>query len=109
MKILSSLFLVVAVSFAVTVQAQTMPAQKTHAESETTSLNILLAKDGTGIIKDITCPHCDFNFVKITPNTQAFANGKQVDISRAASRLGKTAFVQFNAKTAEVTTISWSE
>lgn len=109
MKIVSSLFLVVAVLFAVATQAQAAPTQRTYAESETTHLNILLSRDGTGVIKDITCPYCDFKFVKITPKTRAVANGKEVDISRAASRLGKPAFVQFNAKTAEVTAISWSE
>lgn len=109
MKILSSLFLVVAVSFAAVTQAQTLPKQKTYAERETTHLNIVLAKDGTGIIKDITCSYCDFNFVKITSKTHAVANGKTVDISRARSRFGRPAFVQFNAKTAEVQSISWDE
>lgn len=109
MKNLSSVFLVVAMMFAVAAQAQVTSKQKTYAENEVVHLNIVLAKDGTGIIKDITCSYCDFNFVKITPKTQAFANGKTVDISRARSRFGKPAFVQFNAKTAEVQAISWDE
>jgi hypothetical protein len=109
MKILSSLFIVVAVLFSVTAQAQDTSTQKTYAEYEAMHLNILLAKDGTGIIKGITCPYCDFNFVKITPKTQALANGKTVDMSRARSRFGKPAFIQFNAKTAEVQTIIWDE
>ena len=107
MKILSVLFFVLTMlSSVVALAAQ---PQRTYAESETINLNILLAKDGTGIIKDITCPYCDFNFVKITPKTQVFVNGRKVDISRAAGRFGKAAFIQFSAKTAEVTAIRWSE
>lgn len=111
MKILSSVLLVSTLLFSMVVAAETETALApgSRASLEIDPLNILLSKDGTGIIKDAGCGHCNFKFVKITANSKAFANGVRVDISRASSRAGKQAYIEFDAKTAELLSISWSE
>jgi hypothetical protein len=68
-----------------------------------------LSKDGTGIIKDVGCKGCDFNFVKITRNSKATVNGVEVNILEARSRARKGAMVSFNPNTREVQYIRWSE
>ncbi|MBT8119354.1 MAG: hypothetical protein KJN89_06510 [Gammaproteobacteria bacterium] len=76
---------------------------------ETESLSIKLSNDGTGIVKDIHCGGCDFNYVKITPASKASINGKEVSIMQARERAGKFVMVSFNPETQEVQYIRWSE
>jgi len=76
---------------------------------ETGSLNIKLSNDGTGVIKDIHCNGCDFNYVKITPASKATVNGVEVNIREARNRAGKFVMVSFNPETQEVQYIRWSE
>lgn len=73
------------------------------------NLQIKLSNDGTGIVKDIQCYGCDFNFVRITSNSKATANGIKVNILEARKRAGKTAMVSFNPVTQEVQYIRWYE
>lgn len=76
---------------------------------ETESLSIKLSNDGTGIVKDIHCSGCDFNYVKITPASKASVNGNELSIMEARKRAGKFAMVSFNPETQEVQYIRWSE
>jgi len=92
-------------SFSQLVSAETRP----FVVDETDSLNILLSKDGTGIIKDISCSTCDFDRVKITAKSKASINGKDVNILQAKSRFGQSAMVSFHPKTAEVQYIRWTQ
>ena len=72
-------------------------------------LSIKQSNDGTGIIKEVTCPDCDYQFVKITPETKVFVNGNKVDLLRARERAGQDAYIEFDRETAEVKHIYWSE
>ena len=72
-------------------------------------LNIKLASDGTGIIKDVSCSDCDFKFVKVTPDTAVYVNGIKRDLMLARERAGKQAYIKFNKDTAEVVSIHWAE
>jgi hypothetical protein len=72
-------------------------------------LNIRQSNDGTGIIKEVTCEDCDYQFVKITPDTKVFVNGNKVDLLRARERAGQDAYIEFDRETAEVKHIYWSE
>jgi hypothetical protein len=107
MKILPGLLLMPVLFFGTVAVAA--PPSGVRASMELPSLDIRLSNDGTGIIKNATCGHCDHNFVKITPNSKAIVNGVSVDISRARGRAGKDVYIVFDAKTAELQTIYWSE
>ena len=72
-------------------------------------LNIKLASDGTGIIKDVSCSDCDFKFVKVTPDTEVYVNGIKRDLLLARERAGKQVYIEFNKDTAEVVSINWAE
>jgi hypothetical protein len=72
-------------------------------------LRIKQSNDGTGIIKEVTCPDCNYQFVKITPGTQVFVNGNRVDLLRARERAGQAVYIEFDRETAEVKHIYWSE
>ena len=72
-------------------------------------LNIKQSNDGTGIIKEVTCPECDYQFVKITPATKVIVNGKPAGLLRARERAGQPVFIEFDKKTAEVKYIYWAE
>ena len=74
---------------------------------ETDSLSIKLSTDGTGIVKDIKCSGCDFNFVRITHNSKASIQGVEVNILQARERAGKPCMVSFNPETQEVQYIRW--
>jgi hypothetical protein len=74
---------------------------------ETGSNNIKLAKDGTGIVKNIECKGCDFNFVKITPSSKASIQGVEVSILEVRKLKGKIVMVSFNPVTQEVQYIRW--
>lgn len=74
---------------------------------EALPLNIKLADDGTGIVKNIKCKGCDFNIVKITENTKATKRGVEVNILEARKRAGDSAMVSFDPKTQEVLYIRW--
>ena len=91
--------------FSVNVSAEKDP----YIAFEAFHLKIKLSNDGTGIISGISCPGCDFKFVKITPRSKATANGKEVNILEAKKRAGKMAMVSFNPHTQEVQYIRWSE
>ena len=61
------------------------------------------------MIKEIYCGECDYRIVKITPDTKAIVNGKEVDLLRARERAGMEAYIEFDKETAEVKHIYWSE
>lgn len=99
--LLMLLFLV----FSLNVFAEEMP----FLVAEEFNLKIKLSNDGTGIVKGISCDGCDFNFVRITSNSKATANGIEVNILDARKRAGKAAMVSFNPITQEVQYIRWRE
>jgi hypothetical protein len=75
---------------------------------ELRSDNILVEKDGTGIIKNVECKICTSNILKITDKTQAFVAGNLAGIVQARREYaGKVASIRFNVKTREVETIRW--
>ena len=74
---------------------------------EMDSLSIKLSNDGTGIVKNIKCNGCDFNFVRITTNSKASIQGTEVNILQARERAGKFVMVSFNPVTQEVQYIRW--
>ena len=80
------------------VSAETMPFKVV----ELFKLNIKLSNDGSGIVKNIRCEGCDFNFVRITPKSKATQDNVEVDIQQAKKRAGKTAMVSFDPQTQEV-------
>lgn len=92
-------------TFSLNVFAEEMP----FLVAEEFNLQIKLSKDGTGIVKGITCNGCNFNFVRITSNSKATANGVEVNVLEARRRAGKTAMVSFNPVTQEVQYIRWHE
>lgn len=71
------------------------------------SNKIMLAKDGTGIVKGIMCEGCDFNFVKITSASKASIQGAEVSILEVRKLKGKVVMVSFNPLTQEVQYIRW--
>ena len=77
--------------------------------AEESNLQIKLSRDGTGIVKGVTCNGCDFKYVRITSNSKATANGVEVNILEARTRAGKSAMVSFNPVTQEVQYIRWHE
>ena len=74
---------------------------------ETDSLSIKLSNDGMGIVKDIKCSGCDFNFVRITHNSKASIQGVEVNVLQARERAGQPCMVSFNPETQEVQYIRW--
>ena len=86
-----------------------LAAERSTIAFEVGSLNIKLSNDRTGIVKDVICKKCDFSIVKITAETRAYVNGKQVDLLRAKSRSRKMATVIFYPDTREVKKITWLE
>ena len=96
---------------------QTKPLSRDAASSEKkwyygyeiVDLKIKQTNDGTGIIKNVRCEVCDFNFVKITPKTEARIRGVKTNLLRARERAGKEVYIEFDTDTAEVITINWSE
>lgn len=83
--------------------------KKWYYPFEIGELNIKQSNDGTGIIKEVTCPDCDYQFVKITPDTKVIVNGQETDLLRARERAGQQAYIEFDKETAEVKHIYWSE
>ena len=83
--------------------------KKWYYPFEISELKIKQSNDGTGIIKDVSCPGCDYQFVKITAKTKVFVNGVEVNVLRARERAGGQAFIEFDRDTAEVKHIYWAE
>jgi hypothetical protein len=83
--------------------------KKWYYPFEISVLKIKQSSDGSGIIKEVTCKDCDYQFVKITADTRVFVNGVKVDLLRARERAGQDAYIEFDRDTAEVKHISWSE
>ncbi len=98
-RMLALLFLVLSFN----VFAETMPFKVV----ELPRMKIKLSNSGTGIVKNIRCSGCDFNFVRITSNSKATASGVEVNILESRKRAGKTAMVSFNPVTQEVQYIRW--
>ncbi len=71
------------------------------------SNKVMLAKDGTGIVKGIKCKGCDFNFVKITPASKATNQGVEVSIMEVRELNSKVVMVSFTPATREVQYIRW--
>lgn len=94
--------------------ANVVLAEQSTAAFETDRLKIKLSKDRTGIVQGIDmpkglCPQCSFKIVKITAETKAYENGKQVDLLRARRRSGKPATVIFFPDTRRVQKITWAK
>lgn len=83
--------------------------KKWYYPYEIGELKIRQTNDGSGIIKEVTCGDCDYQFVKITADTEVFVNGMKVNLLRARERAGQQAFIEFDRETAEVKYIHWSE
>jgi len=83
--------------------------QQWYYPFEVRQLNIKQSSDGTGIIKDVTCPGCEYRFVKINADTKVIVNGEKVNVLRARERAGRHAYIEFDSETAEVKYIYWSE
>ncbi|UCB55672.1 MAG: hypothetical protein JSW45_03850 [Thiotrichales bacterium] len=83
--------------------------KKWYYPFEIGELSIKQSNNGTGIINDVSCPDCDYQFVKITHGTKVIVNGKKVNLLRARERAGKPVFIEFDKKTAEVKYIYWAE
>ena len=72
-------------------------------------LKIKQSNDGSGIIKEVSCTGCDYQFVKINADTKVIVNGQKVNLLRARERAGKDAYIEFDTETAEVKYIYWTE
>lgn len=83
--------------------------KKWYYPYEIGELKIKQTNDGTGIIKEVTCGDCDYQFVKITPKTKVIVNGEEASLLRARERAGQQAYIKFDKETAEVKYIYWSE
>ena len=83
--------------------------QRATASIEIRALKIKLSTTRTGIVQKIECKRCDFSIAKITPETKAYVNGKEVDLLRAKSRSGKKATVIVYLDTRVVRMITWAE
>jgi hypothetical protein len=87
----------------------TSEEKKWYHPFEIGELKIKQTNDGSGIIKEVTCYDCDYQFVKITADTEVFVNGMKVNLLRARERAGQDAFIEFDRETAEVKYIRWAE
>lgn len=83
--------------------------KKWYYPFEIRALKIKQSNDGSGIIKDVSCPDCDYKFVKITADTKVIVNGVDVNLLRARERAGKSAYIEFDRETAEVKRLYWAE
>ena len=83
--------------------------KKWYHPFEIGELKIKQTNDGSGIIKEVSCGGCDYQFVKINADTKVFVNGVKVNLLRARERAGEDAFIEFDKETAEVKYIHWSE
>ena len=83
--------------------------KKWYYPFEIGELKIRQSNDGTGIIKNVTCLGCDYQLVKIAPDTKVIVNGQEVDLLRARERAGKNAYIEFDRATAVVKHIYWAE
>jgi len=83
--------------------------KKWYYPYEIGELKIKQTSDGSGIIKDVSCRGCDYQFVKITADTKVIVNGVEVNLLRARERAGQSAYIEFDKETAEVKHIYWSE
>ena len=83
--------------------------KKWYYPYEIGELKIKQTNDGSGIIKDVSCRGCDYQFVKITADTKVIVNGVEVNLLRARERAGQSAYIEFDKETAEVKHIYWSE
>ena len=102
-RAIKNLLSIMLIMLSLNVTAETAPFRV----FETHSLDIKLAKDGTGIVRGIRCNGCDFSMVKITPDSRASIKGVEVNILRARERAGKPCMVSFNPVTQEVQYIRW--
>jgi hypothetical protein len=103
---------VVLISMCVMFANVTLAEEESTVAFEVKHLKIKLSKDRTGIVQGVDvhkelCAECDFKTVKITAATEAYENGKQVDLLRARRRSGKSATVIFFPDTRKVQKITW--
>ena len=82
--------------------------KKWYTGYEIGELKIRQSNDGTGIIKEVSCRGCDYQFVKITPDTKVIVNEVEVDLLRARERAGEEVYIKFDRDTAEVKYIYWT-
>jgi hypothetical protein len=83
--------------------------KKWYYPFEIPELKIKQSNDGTGIISDVSCGDCDYQFVKLTRDTEVIVNARKTHLLRARERAGMSVFIKFDKKTAEVKYIYWSE
>ena len=69
--------------------------------------NVRIAKDRTGIIRNVHCYGCDFTMVKITKKTTATRDSKAVDILEVRKLSNQAVAVAFDPKTRDVLSINW--
>lgn len=91
------------IAFSLNIFAEVAPFRVVEIGSN----KILLAKDGTGIVKGIKCGGCDFNMVKITSASKATIQGTEVSMLEVRKLSGKVVMVSFDPETQEVQYIRW--
>jgi len=75
---------------------------------ETRTLNINFnTKTNTGSVEGKICDNCPTITVQITPQSKAYKQEAEVELSALNARAGKPAIVLFDKKTKEVTRIVW--
>jgi hypothetical protein len=80
---------------------------ETHNAIESSSLRISLGADLNGFVEGKVCDLCETITVTITPATKAYANGIEVPLKQAKSRLGQYATVIYELDTKNVSAIRW--
>lgn len=74
---------------------------------ESDKLRISIDGTSNGFVEGRVCDHCEDIKVTITPDTKAYANGKEVSLSAAANRIGRFATVIYERESMRVTEIRW--
>jgi len=78
-----------------------------HNSFESETLRISLDGSMNGFIEGKVCDECEVITVTITPDSKAYANGVEVPLKKAESRLGRYATVMYEIKTKKVSAIRW--
>ena len=102
-KIMNTIIMLAFMTFS----AQVFAVSTDEDAIETESLRITINPDGTGFVQGKICDDCKKLTVPISPETRAFSKGVEVPLSKAASRLGKSATVYINTEHTKVMRISW--
>lgn len=79
----------------------------THDAIESMSLRISIDNSLHGFVEGKVCDSCETIKVIITPETRAYAHGREVPLKKARSRIGRFATVIFERDTKKVSAIRW--